>query len=95
MIGCSLVVFLLCSYWEGHKFTIHKDYDAKKGILNVEDTIGKLARWRLFLLEFECDIVHRAGIKSHAADTLSRIETGGMDISDLDEDLQEMLVSLT
>lgn len=51
-------------------------------------------RWRLRLSEPEFSGMHRAGIKSQGADTLLQLETNGMHTTDLDDDLQEMMVSL-
>lgn len=42
-----------------------------RGISNLADVPGKLARWRLRLTEFEFDVVPRASVKLQAADTLS------------------------
>lgn len=51
-------------------------------------------RWRLIVSEFKFDIVHRAGIKNHAADALSQSKTAGMDLFEPDDDLTEIRVSL-
>lgn len=56
-------VLLVCPYLGVHKFTIPTDYDALKWVIYLVHTTRKLSRWRLWFLEFEFDVMHRAGIK--------------------------------
>lgn len=59
----------------------------------MEATV-KILGWRLHLLDFYFNVVHRAGIKSQTADTLLRLKIGGEDNAGLDDNLQEMMLSL-
>lgn len=54
----------------------------------MTDNSGKLACWRLRLVEFELDAVHRAGVKHQAADAVSRLPTTGIDDTPLHDDVQ-------
>lgn len=49
----------------------------------MTESMGKLARWRLRLLKFQLDTFHCARVIHEAADTLSRLETGGGDTKTL------------
>ena len=80
-------ILLLRPYLEGTRFTIRTDHSALKWLLNLADSSGRLARWRLRLTEFEFDIVHRAGIKHQAADALSRLETTSTDETELRDEI--------
>jgi len=70
-------VLLLRPYLDGVRFTVRTDHSALRWILNLNDTTARLTRWRLRLMEFEFEVVHRKGIKHQAADALSRLETSG------------------
>lgn len=48
-----------------------------------------LARWRLRFSEFHFDIIHRAGIKYQASDALSKIQSGGEDYTDINDDIPD------
>lgn len=43
--------------------------------LNLTNSTGKMARWRLRLSEFELDVVYRTVIKHQATDALLRLKT--------------------
>lgn len=87
-------VLALRPYLNGHKFAICKDRDALKWIFNMANATGELARWRLHLSKFKFDVVHRSDIKNQAAEVLSQLEKGGTDITELDDDFPELVVSL-
>lgn len=57
---CS--TFLLRSYLEVGRFIIRTDHDSLGWMLIVTDESRRLAQWRLRLLEFAFDVVHRAGV---------------------------------
>lgn len=67
------------------KLTITTDHYSLKWILNPTESIGRLARWRLRLLELEFHIIFRAGIKQRAADALSRLSTTEEDTKPLED----------
>lgn len=60
----------------------------------MTDATGELAHWPPYLLEFEYCVGRRAGIKNQAADALLRIEKGGMNTIELDDDFPKTVVSL-
>ena len=46
-------------------------------MLGLTDVTGRLARWRLRLLEFDISVEYKKGIKNKLADAISRIPTEG------------------
>ena len=82
-------VLLLRPYLEHARFTVRTDHSPLKWLLNLKDCSGRLARWRLRLLPFHYDVVHKAGLKHQAPDALSRLPTAGMDNSPIDDDLPD------
>lgn len=59
----------------------------------MTDATKNLARWRLRLSEFEFDSVHRAVVKHHVADALSRLPTTGNNDMPLTEDVPVLATS--
>lgn len=72
-------VLVLRPYLKINRSTIRTGRDSLKWILNLSDSTGRFARWRLCLSEFEFDVVHKAGVKHQAADALSRLPATGAD----------------
>ena len=64
---------------EGTCFTVCTDHAALKWMLHMDGAHGRLARWRLRLMEFDCVVQTRTGSSHHAADTMSRILTPARD----------------
>ena len=60
------------SYLYGHKFTVHTNHNALKWLMSVKDVTERLARWSLFIQQFDFEIKHRPGIANGNADSLSR-----------------------
>lgn len=89
------LVLLLPSFTDCHKFIIRTDHYALSWILNLADATCNLGWPRLNISEFELHIVHRGGIKNQAADTLLKLEKGGIDNIDLDDGLLDLRVSLS
>ena len=56
----------------GRRFTVHTDHHALKWLMTIKDVTGRLARWSLFIQQFDFDIKHRPGITNGNADGLSR-----------------------
>ena len=77
---------------EGTEFTIKKDQESHKWLLNLSDATGRLQRWSLRLQQFEYVINHRPGVQHRAADALSRLATTGLDQTEIDDDLPVLMV---
>ena len=59
-------------YLHGAHFTVVTDHNALVWLMNIRDPTGKLARWSIYLQQFEYTIVHRKGRIHSNVDTLSR-----------------------
>lgn len=79
---------------EEHKITIRMDHNALNGIISQAERSGRLVRWQFLLPRFEFDIIHRSHIKTQGADPLLYLKTGGTDTTKLEDDLQDMMMSL-
>lgn len=64
-------ILLLCFYPEESRFKVRTDQKVLKCLITMTDPNGRLARWRLRVLEFGFDIVRRAGVKLQVAGALS------------------------
>lgn len=85
----------LCPYLEHTRFTLKTDHNSLKGILNLMDSSERIACRCLRLLEYEFDVVHRAGIKREALAGISRLPTTGEDRTPLKDDLHMLAVYIT
>lgn len=72
---------------------LRTDQHARRYILNLADSTGKLAIWRLRLMELDFKLVHRAEIKHEAADALFRLPTNGSHRTMLGNDITIMAVT--
>ena len=70
-------VQLLRPYLEGTHFDLYTDHQALRWILSGSDHSGRLARWKLPLLEFEFTLTYKKGAKNTIADAISRLPTYG------------------
>ena len=59
-------------YLYGQRFTVHTDHHALRWLMNIKDVTGRLARWSLFIQQFDFEIKHRPGVNNGNADALSR-----------------------
>lgn len=61
---------ILCSrqQLERTKFTVGADHYAFKWIFNLVDDTGKLERWRIHLMDYKLNIVHKVHIKPRLLD---------------------------
>jgi RNase H-like domain found in reverse transcriptase len=62
-------------YLEGQNFIIRTDHHSQRWVLNLSDGQGRLARWRLRLLEFDYEVQYHPGALHHGADMMSRIRS--------------------
>ena len=78
---CLAIVWalqILRLYLERKHFRLYTDHQALKWILSGSDAgSGRLARWRLRLLEFDFTIEYKKGAKNTIADAISRLPTFG------------------
>lgn len=75
------------SLFRRHMDIILVNYDSLRWILKLTTSTKNITHWRLRLLEFELDIVHRAGLNHLAADAPSRLQTTGAYGTPLEHDL--------
>jgi RNase H-like domain found in reverse transcriptase len=68
-------ILQLRPYLEGQKFLLRTDHLSLRWVLNLSDAQGRLARWRLRVLEFDLKVEYSPGKKHHGADTMSRLQT--------------------
>jgi hypothetical protein len=61
-------VMQLRPYLEGKHFVIRTDHNSLRWVLNLSDAHGRLARWRLRLLEFDFEVQYAPGKEHHGAD---------------------------
>jgi hypothetical protein len=62
-------------YLEGQRFLIRTDHHSLRWLLNLSDAQGRLARWRLRLLEFYFEFEYSPGKEAHGPDTMSLLQT--------------------
>jgi RNase H-like domain found in reverse transcriptase len=62
-------------YLEGQKFIIRTDHHSLQWVLNLSDAKGRLARWRLRLLEFDYEVQYHPGALHHGADMMSKLRS--------------------
>ena len=73
---CLAIVWAILTlrpYLEGQRFLIRTDHHSLRWVLNLADAQGRLARWRLRLLEFDFEVEYSPGKEHHAADVMSRL----------------------
>ena len=59
-------------YLQNRKFVVYTDHSSLRWLMNVKDATGRLARWALFLQQYNFEISHRPGCQNGNADALSR-----------------------
>jgi hypothetical protein len=57
------------------KFIIRTDHHSIRLVLNFSDAQGRLARWRLHLLEFNYEVQYHPGALRHGVDMMSRLRS--------------------
>lgn len=71
-------------YLYGSKVTVYTDHSALTSLRNVKNPNGRLARWNLYLRDFDLMIAYKKGRANTDADALSRRgESEGRPLSDL------------
>lgn len=64
----------LCPYLIYYNLTVYTYHASFHWLLTVNNTSGRLIRWRLRLAEFDFDIKHKKGKSNTQADSLSRLK---------------------
>ena len=75
---CLAIVWavqILRLYLERSHFELYTDHIALKWMMNLTDASGRLARWRMRLLEFDFTVQYKKGAKNTIADCVSRLPT--------------------
>lgn len=58
---------------KGSHFVIQTDHQKLILILDLKETTGHLAQWRLDLLKFDFEVVHRLGMYHQATNAMPRL----------------------
>ena len=66
---------------EEERFLVRTDHHSLRWVLNLSDAQGRLARWRLRLLEFDYEVQYSPGKNHHGADTMSRLRPSNPEIA--------------
>jgi hypothetical protein len=69
------MILHLRPYIEGQTFVIRTDHLSLRWVLNLSDAQGRIARWRLRLLEFDYEVQYHPGALNHGADMMSRLRS--------------------
>jgi hypothetical protein len=72
MFACIYGVKEFKQFIFGTKFIIVTDHSALMYLLNLKDPTGRLARWSMFLSQFDYEIEYRKGTTHQNADYISR-----------------------
>ncbi|CDF32578.1 unnamed protein product [Chondrus crispus] len=70
-------VQILRLYLERKHFELYPEHQSLKWMMSLTDASGRLARWRLCLLEFDFTTKYRKGAVNCIADAVSRLPTFG------------------
>jgi RNase H-like domain found in reverse transcriptase len=68
-------------YLESRHLVVRTDHNSLRWVLNLADAQGRLALWRLRLLEFDFEVQYSQGASHHTADTVSRLRVCDSDTS--------------
>lgn len=72
---CLAIVFSiekLRPYLEGFHFTVISDHMSLKWLNSIKSPSGRIARWAVFLQQFDFEVQYRKGSMNKVADSLSR-----------------------
>jgi hypothetical protein len=81
---CLAIVWAILQlrpYLEGQRFLVRTDHHSLRWVLNLSDAQGRLARWRLRLLEFDYEVQYSPGKHHHGADTMSRLKPSDPEVA--------------
>lgn len=63
-------------------------------VFSLTTATGRLARWRLRLLEYDFEVMHRPGIVHPVPDAFPRLDMSGFDITSLEDEIYIFCVYL-
>lgn len=78
-------------YLEGYSFNVITDHQSLKWLTTLESPTGRVARWSLYLQQFDFKVLYRKGKLNKVADALSRNNKIRHEEEEND-DMQEMIV---
>ena len=87
---CLAVVWSILTlrpYLYGSAFNLRTDHEALRWVLNLVNSPGRLARWRLRLAEYDYEVQYRPGVKHQLMDGVSRLCTDGGDTAPVDDEV--------
>ena len=80
-------ILTLQQYLYGSVFNLRTDPEALRWVLNLADSSGRLARWRLRLADYDYEVKYRPGVKYQLANGVSRLCTDGGDTDPGDDEV--------
>ncbi|XP_015123819.1 uncharacterized protein LOC107045921 [Diachasma alloeum] len=81
-------------YLEGYSFVVITDHQSLKWLLKLDNPMGRIARWNLFLQQFDFEIEYRKGILNIVADALSRNPIDLNNSEDEDEEEEGVVLAI-
>lgn len=78
-------------YLEGYRFLVITDHQSLKWLKNIQSPAGRIARWNLYLQQFDFEIQYRKGNQNVLADALSRSPLYTEAGDDADEEICTMM----
>ena len=94
---CLAVVWSILAlrrYLYGSPFNLRTDYEALRWVLNLADSSGRLASWRLRLAEYDYDVQYRPGVKQRLADGVSSLRTDEGETAAVDDEVSCFVVQV-
>lgn len=83
LLAVRFAVEKVRTYVEGTRFTVVTDHASLKWLYKLSNPSGSLARWAMYLSQYDFDIKHRKGTLNVVADALSRTEVAVLDLQNL------------
>lgn len=93
-LALELAVLLLLTYLKGDKLTVPSDQVGLEWIPGLTDAKRRLECWRHRSYALHYYDLYRAYIENQTPGTLSTLETAETDITKVDNDLPEIMISL-
>lgn len=72
-------------YLSHRKFTIYTDHKALSYLRSIKDPKGRIARWIMFLENYDYEVIYRPGTQNGAADGVSRIRYESLDQDEMND----------